>query len=208
MVSHDDWLEQKAYSESLIKLKRPMQNQPDRRSFLALTSASTIGALAGCSNVNSQPQTEENGGDSAENQGDDSDTTATLTVQVQPDQEELTTLQEDLQQEIEDGEITQEEAQQKLQSKQVELTEKAVISYEETAANDDTISVEKSESEYGMLQVNAPTTTLVSTLQNGEFAALLPEEYYEQFIQQQEQQQAMQEQMEEQQENSTSGNWA
>lgn len=174
-----------------------MDQHPDRRSFLALTGTSAIGAIAGCSGLNSPSQSDGN-------QGDDSDATATLTVQVQPDQEELTTLQEDLQQEIADGETSQQEAQQELQSKQVELTEEAVNSYEETAADDDAISVENSESEYGLLQVDAPATTLVSALQNGEIAALLPEEYYEQYIQQQEQQQAIREQLGDQQGNGTS----
>lgn len=161
-----------------------MENQLYRRSFLALTSTSAMGAIAGCSSLNSQSQTEESTGDSGTN---------TLTAQVQPDQEELTALQEDLQQEIEDGEISQEEAQQELQSKQVELTEDAVSSYEEIAADDESISVENSESEYGILQVNAPANTLVNALQNGDFAALLPKAYYDQYIQQQEQQQAIQE---------------
>lgn len=182
-----------------------MKNQPNRRSFLALTGTTSIGAIAGCANLNSQSEPDESDGDdSTENEGDSSGTTATLTAQIQPDQEELTAFQEELQTEIEDGETSQREAQQELQSKRTELIEQAVSSYEETSADDDTISVENSDSESGLLQLDAPATTFVSALQEGDLAGVFPEEYYEQYIQQREQQQELQEQME-QQENDTSG---
>lgn len=176
-----------------------MQYRPDRRSFLALTSTSATAALAGCSSLNSLSQSDEN-------DGNNPDAEATLTVQVQPDQEELITLEEELRKEMEEGETSQSEAQQELQSKQAELTKEAVSAYEETAADDDAISVEDSESEYGILHVNAPAATFVSALQNGDIAAILPKEYYDQYIQQQEQQeqqQELQEEMMEEQENNT-----
>ncbi|MFW6004014.1 MAG: hypothetical protein ACOCPV_00090 [Halodesulfurarchaeum sp.] len=168
-----------------------MDFQPDRRSFLVLTGTSATAALAGCTSLDSQSTTDGEGEDSPGSE-------ATLTAQVQPDQEELQTLQEDLQSEIEDGELSEEEAQQELQEKQAELTAEAVRSYEEEVADEESVTVEDSEPEYGILRISAPATTLVSTLEDGGFAALLSSEYYDQYIQQQEQQQALQEQMEEQ----------
>ncbi len=189
---------EKSYKKLSVKIIGTMEYRPDRRAFLALTGTSATAGLAGCSSLNPQSQTD---GD----EGGNPDTAATLAIQVQPDQEELRTLQEELQADLEDEEISQAEAQQELQSKQAELTEKAVIEYEETAADDDAISVDDSEPEYGILRITAPATTFVSALENGDFAAVLPSEYYDQYIQQQEQQQALQEQMEEQENNTTNG---
>lgn len=114
--------------------------------------------------------------------------------------------QEELQAEMEDGETDEAEAQQEIQSKRAELTEEAVNAYEEKASSDDAISIEDSEAEYGMLRVESPADTLVDALQNGDIAAILPGEYYDQYIQQQEQREAQQEMMEQQAAEEETGN--
>lgn len=166
-----------------------MPRRSNRRSFLALTGTGATAALAGCASLRSQFGND-GGGEDADG-SDSSETESTLTVQVQPDREELVAFREDLQAEMDEGETSQEDAQRALQSKQTELTEEAVNAYEGTAEDDDAVTVEESEPEYGILRVEAPATTFVRALEDGEVAAILPRAYYEQFLQQQQMQRAM-----------------
>ncbi|MFC7323279.1 hypothetical protein ACFQMF_01665 [Halorubrum rutilum] len=168
-----------------------MTDGTNRRSFLAVTGTSTAAALAGCSG-GSPSQTDDGNETTANDDESEAEapdpteaTQATLTIQVQPDQEALTTAQEDLQEQIEEGELTRQEAQEELQSTQAELTAEAVRAYEETAADADGVSVEDAGPEYGLLRVNAPAATFVRGLQDGDVSAVLPSEYYVQYIRQQ-----------------------
>ncbi|PHQ45835.1 hypothetical protein DJ68_10635 [Halorubrum sp. C3] len=162
-----------------------MTDETNRRSFLAVTGTSTAAALAGC--AGQSPLQTNDGNETTENDGDSeaNATEATLTLQVQPDQDALTAAQEDLQEQIEEGEITRQEAQEEYQSTQTELTAEAVSAYEETAADTDGVSVEDAGPEYGLLRVNAPAATFVNGLQDGDVSAVLPSEYYDQYLQQQ-----------------------
>lgn len=172
----------------------------NRRTFLTVTSVSATAGLAGCSDFNFMTQDGEN---------TDNGVSGPLTIQVQPDQEQLVTLQEELQTEIEAGETTETEAEEELGARRTELTEEAVDTFEETASNDESISVENSESEHGILRVNAPPETLIDHLQNGEIGGILPDAYYDQYLQQQqrlERQQKLQEQIANQQENANETN--
>lgn len=187
------------YANLSARFTRTMVNRPNRRSFLTLTSVSATAAIAGCSDLNSIAQDGSDGG------GSD----GPLTIQVQPDQEELQSLQEDLQAEVEAGETEQAEATAELETRQAELTEEAASAYEKATSNDDSISVEDIEAEYGILRVSAPADSLVEDLKNGEIGGILPAAYYDQFLDQQErqeQQQELREQIENQQESANETN--
>lgn len=174
-----------------------MDYRPSRRSFLAVSGAGAAGTLAGCTSSDNQPQTD--GGESA-----NSETEATLTVQVQADQQKLTSLQEELQAEIEAGDTTRQEAQKELQNRQVALTKEAASAYEETASDNDAITVEDATPEYGILRVTAPAITFVNGLEDGTAAAILPSGYYDQYLQQQQVQDQMEQQAENQETNTSS----
>ena len=176
-----------------------MDQNPGRRSFLAATGASATVALAGCSNQNSPSQT-----DGDEDPQETPDTEATLTIQIQGDRDELTRFQEELQEDVENGNITSTEAQQEFQNKQDELIEEATSAFEDTAADDDAVSIEDSSPEYGMLRITAPASTFVNGLEDGELAAVLPAGYYDQFIQQQQLQEGLSQQTDAQENNTTS----
>ena len=175
-----------------------MKQNPGRRSFLAATGASATAALAGCSNQNAPSQT---GDEDAE---ETLDAEATLTIQIQGDRDELTRFQEELQKDVENGNITSTEAQQEFQNKQDELIEEATSAFEDTAADDDAVSIEDSSPEFGMLRITAPATTFVNGLEDGELAAVLPAGYYNQFIQQQQLQEGLTQQTDAQENNTTS----
>ncbi|KDS90112.1 hypothetical protein FK85_21945 [Halorubrum saccharovorum] len=161
-----------------------------------MTGASATAALAGCSTQNAPSQTD---GDSEETPG----TEATLTVQIQGDQEALTSFQEDLQADVDNGTVTRAEAQQEFQNKQEELITEATNEYEEAAADDDAVSVADSSPEYGMLRIDAPAATFVDGLEDGDLAAVLPSEYYDQYIQQQQFQEELNQQTADQGNNTT-----
>ncbi|MFT4947240.1 MAG: Lon protease-like protein [Natronomonas sp.] len=109
----------------------------------------------------------------------------TLTVQIRPDQEALRTIQAEI------------------QTRRPELTAEAATAYEKSAAEDDEISVEDAEAEYGILRISAPATAFVSALENGEVAAVPPTEYYERCMQQQRLREELEQEM--QAEDGTSG---
>ncbi|MFC7187420.1 hypothetical protein [Halorubrum yunnanense] len=149
-----------------------------RRSFLAMTGTGATAALAGCSALDGQSQTDGDG-DAA------SESAATLTVQIRADQTELTEFQEELQAGVESGNLTRTEAQQEYQSKQEELIRDAATAYEDAVADDDAVSVEDAEPAAGLLRLTAPATTFVGGLEDGDLAAILPADYYDQFLQRQ-----------------------
>jgi hypothetical protein len=149
-----------------------------RRSFLALTGTGATAALAGCSALDAPSQTDGDGDAAA-------DAAATLTVQIRAEQAALTEFQEELQADVESGNLTRTEAQQEYRSKREELIRDAATAYEDDVADDDAVSVEDAEPAAGLLRLTAPATTFVGGLEDGDLAAILPADYYDQFLQRQ-----------------------
>ncbi|WP_144050418.1 hypothetical protein [Halorubrum persicum] len=163
-----------------------MKQSPGRRSFLAMTGTSASVALAGCSGPTTQSQTEGDEGTTADgDEGAAPEGEATLTVQVQGDQEALSSFQEELQTELENGNITRTEAQEELQSRQEELITNATTTFEDSVENADAVTIDNAAPEDGLLRLTAPATTFVNGLEDGDLAAVLPGEYYDQYLQQQ-----------------------
>ncbi|MFY4816496.1 hypothetical protein ACOJIV_28055, partial [Haloarcula sp. AONF1] len=153
--------------------------------------------LAGCSGPTGQSQAEGN-------EGTTPDGEATLTIQIRGDQEALTSFQEELQTELENGNITRTEAQEEYESKQQELITNATTTYKDSVADADAVAVNDVAPEVGLLRLTAPATTFVNGLEDGDLAAVLPNEYYDQYLQQQQIQDAVEDQAANQENNSTS----
>ncbi|WP_141212951.1 hypothetical protein [Halorubrum sp. Ea1] len=173
-----------------------MTQSSGRRSFLALTGTSATAALAGCTDLNTQPQTD---GD----EGATTDSEATLTVQIRADQAELTSFQEELRADIENGNLSRAEAQQAYQNKQEELIQNATSTYEDAVADDNAVSVQDAEPTVGLLRLTAPAATFVSGLEDGDLAAILPAAYFDQYLQQQQLQENNKQQTEEETNNTS-----
>lgn len=153
-----------------------MSNLPSRRRFLALTGTGTTAALAGCSQLESLTQSD----DQANGEASDA-----VTVVVSPSQEEMATLNEQFQ----SGELSRTEALDEQQA----LTEEATSAFEDTASEQD-ISVEDSAPEFGLLQVTGDDSAIMDALRNGEIEGIYPGDQYDAFVQQ-EQQRAQQQRM-------------
>lgn len=153
-----------------------MSNLPSRRRFLALTGTGTTAALAGCSQLESLTQSD----DQANGEASDA-----VTVVVSPPQEEMSNLNERLQ----SGELNRTEALDEQQA----LNEDATSSFED-AASEQGISVEDSAPEFGLLQVSGDDSAIMDALRNGDIRGIYPGDQYDAFVQQ-EQQRAQQQRM-------------
>ncbi|WP_049924595.1 hypothetical protein [Halopiger djelfimassiliensis] len=160
-----------------------MTDLPSRRNFLALTSAGTTAALAGCSQFDSLTQSDEADGESAD----------AVTVAVSPDESELQSLSEEIQSKMESGDLDQLEAREKYQKQQRELTEAAASDFEETAANED-LTIEESKTQYGLFRVTGSDEVIMDALRNGDLVGIYPSDQYEAFLQQQRQREQQQQQ--------------
>ncbi|QLK26290.1 hypothetical protein HYG81_01305 [Natrinema zhouii] len=162
-----------------------MSNLSTRRGFLALSGTGVAASLAGCSQLDSMGQS------------NDEETNA-VTLSVTPDREKLTSLEEEIQADIDDGNLSDQEAAQEFEERRRELTKEATTSFEESAGEND-ISVEESEPKYGLLRVTGPDDEIMDALQNGAVGGIYPGEQYELFVQQQQRQEQQQAIVEEQQ---------
>ncbi|MFC6769838.1 hypothetical protein [Natrinema soli] len=165
-----------------------MSNLSTRRGFLALSGTGAATSLAGCSQLDSMGQSNDEGENA-------------VTLSVTPDREKLAEIQTD----IDDGNLSDQEARQELEERQLELTKEATTSFEESAGESD-ISVEESEPKYGLLRVTGPDEAIMDALQNGAVGGIYPGERYQLFVQRQQQQEQQQAMLEEQQQAQNGGN--
>jgi len=147
-----------------------MASITDRRRFLQLAGAGAALSVAGCNALDDVTGSANDGG----NDGDG----RTVTLAVQPDQQQLQQRQADIQAQVQEGELNRSEAQVEFRTAQQELTTAAVESFRDRL-DDSPLSVEDSVAELGVLQVAGPADALLDTLAYEEVAALLPEETFE-----------------------------
>lgn len=161
-----------------------MPNLSTRRGFLALSGTGAAASLAGCSQLDSMGQSNE-------------EETNAVTLSVTPDREKLASLEEEIRADIDDGNLSEREAGQEFEERRLELTKEATTSFEDSAGESD-ISVEESEPKYGLLRVTGPDEEIMDALQNGTVGGIYPGEQYDQFIQRQQRQEQQQAMLEEQ----------
>ncbi|WP_222918699.1 hypothetical protein [Natrinema sp. SYSU A 869] len=169
-----------------------MSNLSTRRGFLALSGTGAAASLAGCSQLDSIGQSNDEGANG-------------VTLSVTPDQEELVSLEEEIQADIDNGNLSEQEAGQEFQDRRLELMKETTTSFEESAGESD-LSVEESKPKYGLLRVTGPDEAIMDTLRNGDVSGIYPGEQYDMFIQRQQQQEQQQAMLEEQQQAQNAGN--
>ena len=151
-----------------------MSNLSSRRNLLALAGTGLAASLAGCSQLDSLA-------------GSDDGTTDAVTLQIRPDGEAMASLGDEIQAEIENGTISQQEAQLEYQDRRLELIEAAATDFEESAADSD-ITIEESETAYGLFLVAGSDGAILDTLRDGTAGAIYSGDQYEPLVRQQQQQ--------------------
>jgi cytochrome c-type biogenesis protein CcmH/NrfG len=150
-----------------------------RRRFIQLAGTGAALSLAGCNALQSDGtnatttdslQTTDSGSDS-------SDGARSVTVRVQPDQEELRERQAELQTQLQNGDISRQEAQQESQRIRQELLTAAMETFE---GRDDTgLTIESSIDEFGVYLVSGSATALIDTLSYEEVGSLFAAQTFE-----------------------------
>ena len=153
-----------------------MERLQNRRRFMQLATAGAAASIAGCSDLQSSTNGDDEDLDpSAEEAPDEIDVSDTaLTALVQPGQDDLMALQEELNEEVEAGELDEMEAQQVFQERQMELTQELAEEFEAGADGAEGYSIEESMTEQGAFLVDGDAETLVAELNDGDLSALLP----------------------------------
>ncbi|MFD1562118.1 hypothetical protein ACFR99_00825 [Haloarchaeobius amylolyticus] len=151
-----------------------MSNLSSRRGLLALAGTGLAASLAGCSQL-----------DSMSGSSDDESSNA-VTLQIRPDEDEEASLSEEIQEEIDSGNISQQEAQLEYQERRLELVEAAATDFEESTADTD-ITIEESETAYGLFLAAGSDEAILDTLRDGAAGAIYSGEQYDALVQQQQQ---------------------
>lgn len=147
-----------------------MEFDTERRRFLTLAGTGATLSLAGCASLQDDgPQAEDDGtnGDIGE--------TATVTVALEIDQEALRQLQAELGEQLQNGTINQTEAQQEFRQAQAELIGEAIESYRNRVSDDDSITIDETADQLGIMLVTGTPRALIGTLSAAEVRGLLPE---------------------------------
>ena len=148
-----------------------------RRRFLELAGTGATLSLAGCTAPSPQGGLEES--------EDTSGTPTTVTVALAIDQATLQETQESLAEKVQNGTINQTEMQEQFYASQAELLTEAASAVTEQAGETETLSIEQTASELGVMQVSGTPATLISLLGNNEVRGLLSAETFEEAIAQQ-----------------------
>jgi hypothetical protein len=124
--------------------------------------------VAGCSALSSH-------------EGDGEIESATVTLQVRPDEEDLQALQEEIGSQVEAGEIDRMQAQALFRQRQAELTRTAVDGLRNRTTNNESlaVSVDDSVSQVGAVLVTGEPAALIETLSFEEVAGMFPAETFE-----------------------------
>ncbi|WP_256288159.1 hypothetical protein [Halobellus inordinatus] len=146
-----------------------MEFDTGRRRFLEIAGTGAALSLAGC---NAQQTDGETTGTAGSNG-------ATVTVAVQPDQEQMQQREDEIRSQLESGNISQTEAQEQFRTAQSELRSAAVSSFEEQAAESG-LTIEDSIEQFSVLLVSGPATALIDALSFEMVNGLLPAETFQQ----------------------------
>ncbi len=147
-----------------------MDFDTDRRRFLALAGTGASLSVAGCASLQDDGPQAEDDGTNAEI-GD----TATVTLALEIDQEALRQLQAELGQQLQNGTINQTEAQEELRRAQAELIADTIESYRERVSDDDSITIDETAQQLGIMLVTGTPRALIGTLSTQEVRGILPE---------------------------------
>lgn len=153
-----------------------MSNSHNRRRFLQLAGTGAAASIAGCSNIDSFGQDDGNGGGYGSSDR--------IGASVTPTEEAI----EEFREQVESGELEQAE----LMEEQTRLIEEAGEDFEAYAEEND-ISIDESQSEFGLFVVDGSPEALVEALQEGPIGQLMTGDLYDQNVQQLQQQQQLQE---------------
>jgi hypothetical protein len=172
-----------------------MADDTNRRQFLTLASAGTALSLAGCAALQGDTEATADGQTDTtdpttaqetpltETASDSTDTggeAETVTVAVQPDQQQLRQRQQKIQSELQAGNITRNEAQQQAQAAETDLRQQAVVSFRERATSAENLTITDAVDQFGILLVSGPATSLIGALSFASVSALLPEQSFQQ----------------------------
>ncbi|RLM94691.1 hypothetical protein D3D02_01500 [Halobellus sp. Atlit-38R] len=146
-----------------------MEFDTGRRRFLEIAGTGAALSLAGCNAQQTDGETTETTGSNG----------ATVTVAVQPDQEQLQQREDEIRSQLESGNISQTEAQEQFRTAQSELRSAAVSSFEEQAAESG-LTIEDSIEQFSVLLVSGPATALIDALSFEMVNGLLPAETFQQ----------------------------
>ena len=145
-----------------------MEFDTGRRRFLEIAGTGAALSLAGCNAQQTDGETTGTTGSGA-----------TVTVAVQPDQEQLQQREDEIRSQLESGNISQTEAQEQFRTAQSELRSAAVSSFEEQAAESG-LTIEDSIEQFSVLLVSGPATALIDALSFEMVNGLLPAETFQQ----------------------------
>ena len=145
-----------------------MELDTGRRRFLEIAGTGAALSLVGCNAQQTDGETTGTTGSGA-----------TVTVAVQPDQEQLQQREDEIRSQLESGNISQTEAQEQFRTAQSELRSAAVSSFEEQAAESG-LTIEDSIEQFSVLLVSGPATALIDALSFEMVNGLLPAETFQQ----------------------------
>lgn len=154
-----------------------MDLHTNRRRFLQLAGTSAALSLAGCSAPTPDGTLADSDGNGAQ--------IATVTVALEIDQEALQTAREDLVAKVQNGTLNQTEAQEELYATEAELLSDAAATFEERAGNSETLTIEETASEIGVLLVSGTPAQLIESIGHPEVRGLFSAETFEQALAQQ-----------------------
>ena len=178
-----------------------MDKTTGRRQFIKLAGTGTALSVAGCNALQSDDSTAneteitDSGSTPETEETDDGGSTPdatdrTVTLQVQPDQQELRERQIQLQQQIQNEEISREEAQQQSQELQQELLGDAIENFESRASEESGLTIDDSLDQFGILLVSGNAGRLIDTLESEDVGGMFAADTFEQAQVQAEQQQS------------------
>jgi hypothetical protein len=169
-----------------------MDDSTGRRRFIQLAGTGTALSLAGCnafqsdgtnSTTNDGARTTDTGaqttdsGTATDGSADGDSDTRRVTVQVQPDQEELQARQRELRSQLQEGEISNEEARAEAQRIRQELLSAATDAFE---SRDSGLTIDDSIEQFGVFLVSGRATALIDALAFAEVGSLFAAETFEQ----------------------------
>jgi len=144
----------------------------ERRRFLQMAGAGATVSLAGCSSL-------QNDGVQSDSDTTQAGETPTVTLLLEIDRMALQQVQAELQQKLQNGTINQTEAQQQFRTAQTELIGAAIEAFREEVRDDDSITIEETANQLGILLVTGSPASLIGTLEMSDVRGLLPEATFE-----------------------------
>lgn len=148
-----------------------MEFESTRRRFMQLAGTGATVSLAGC---NALQGIGSDGADSSSTVQTTEADDATVTVGIEPDQQQLQEVQQEIQSELQAGNITQAEAQEQYRTAQSDLIADAIENFEQRANSDFDLTIDDAVRDVGALLVSGPPADLVGTLSFDGVTGLFP----------------------------------